>query len=56
MFISGGGAGHGPLHAGLIGINALYVDVSGSIFVSPTDKQIFAAMKAPKNITLKLFW
>lgn len=45
MVISGGGAGHEPLHAGFFGINALDAAVSGSIFASPSAKQIFAAIK-----------
>lgn len=46
MVISGGGAGHEPLHAGFVGVNALDAAVSGSIFASPSAKQIFAAIKS----------
>lgn len=46
MLISGGGAGHEPLHAGFVGSNLLDAAVSGSIFASPSSKQIFAAIKS----------
>ncbi|CUM48366.1 unnamed protein product [Debaryomyces tyrocola] len=46
MVISGGGAGHEPLYAGFVGINALDAAVSGSIFASPSPKQSFAAIKS----------
>lgn len=44
--ISGGGAGHEPLHSGFVGENLLDAAVSGSIFASPSTKQIMAAVKA----------
>lgn len=44
--ISGGGAGHEPLHSGFVGRNLLDAAVSGSIFASPSTKQIMAAIKA----------
>lgn len=44
--ISGGGAGHEPLHSGFVGENLLDAAVSGSIFASPSTKQIMAAIKA----------
>lgn len=47
--ISGGGAGHEPLHAGYVGDNLLDAAVSGSIFASPSTKQIMAAVKAKSN-------
>lgn len=43
--ISGGGAGHEPLHAGFVGDNLLDAAVSGAIFASPSTKQIMAAIK-----------
>ncbi|CAI5757360.1 unnamed protein product [Candida verbasci] len=47
--ISGGGAGHEPLHAGYVGENLLDAAVSGSIFASPSTKQIMAAIKTKSN-------
>lgn len=47
--ISGGGAGHEPLHSGFVGENLLDAAVSGSIFASPSTKQIMAAVKATAN-------
>lgn len=44
--ISGGGAGHEPLHSGFVGANLLDAAVSGAIFASPSTKQIMAAVKA----------
>lgn len=44
--ISGGGAGHEPLHAGFVGSNLLDAAVSGAIFASPSTRQIMAAVKA----------
>lgn len=44
--ISGGGAGHEPLHAGYVGENLLDAAVSGAIFASPSTKQIMAAVRA----------
>lgn len=44
--ISGGGSGHEPLHAGFVGENLLDAAVAGSIFASPSTKQIMAAVKA----------
>lgn len=44
--ISGGGAGHEPLHSGYVGENLLDAAVSGAIFASPSTKQIMAAVKA----------
>lgn len=44
--ISGGGAGHEPLHSGYVGDNLLDAAVSGAIFASPSTKQIMAAIKA----------
>lgn len=47
--ISGGGAGHEPLHAGFVGNNLLDAAVSGSIFASPSTKQIMAAIKTKSH-------
>ncbi|KAK6455612.1 dihydroxyacetone kinase [Scheffersomyces xylosifermentans] len=47
--ISGGGAGHEPLHAGFVGENLLDAAVSGSIFASPSTKQIMAAVKTKSD-------
>lgn len=44
--ISGGGAGHEPLHSGYVGDNLLDAAVSGAIFASPSTNQIMAAVKA----------
>ncbi|CAN3364774.1 dihydroxyacetone kinase 1 [Diutina catenulata] len=44
--ISGGGAGHEPLHGGYVGSNLLDAAVSGSIFASPATRQIMAAIKS----------
>lgn len=47
--ISGGGAGHEPLHGGYVGDNLLDAAVSGSIFASPSTKQIMAAVKTKSD-------
>lgn len=47
--ISGGGAGHEPLHGGFVGENLLDAAVSGAIFASPSTKQIMAAIKTKSN-------
>lgn len=47
--ISGGGAGHEPLHGGYVGENLLDAAVSGHIFASPSTKQIMAAIKKKSN-------
>ncbi|PVH15610.1 dihydroxyacetone kinase [Candidozyma duobushaemuli] len=44
--ISGGGSGHEPLHAGFVGDNLLDAAVAGTIFASPSTKQIMAGVKA----------
>lgn len=43
--ISGGGAGHEPLHAGLVGTGMLDAACPGQIFTSPTPDQIAEAIK-----------
>ncbi|KAF6062780.1 Dak1 domain family protein [Candida albicans] len=47
--ISGGGAGHEPMHGGFVGENLLDAAVSGSVFASPSTKQIMAAIKTKSN-------
>lgn len=47
--ISGGGAGHEPLHLGFVGSNLLDAAVSGAIFASPLTRQIMGALKATAN-------
>eukprot|EP01035_Chromulina_nebulosa_P034003 gene34003-45564_t len=42
--ISGGGAGHEPLHVGFVGSGMLDAACTGHIFTSPTPDQIVAAM------------
>lgn len=43
--ISGGGAGHEPLHTGFVGSGMLDAACPGQIFTSPTPDQILAAAK-----------
>lgn len=43
--ISGGGAGHEPLHTGFIGRGMLDAACTGHIFTSPTPDQIVAAIR-----------
>lgn len=43
--ISGGGAGHEPLHGGFVGQNLLDAAVSGAIFALPSTRQIMAAVR-----------
>lgn len=44
MVVSGGGSGHEPLHAGFVGDSLLDAAVCGSIFASPSVKQILAGI------------
>jgi dihydroxyacetone kinase-like protein len=44
--ISGGGAGHEPLHVGFVGAGMLDAACTGHIFTSPTPDQIVAAIEA----------
>lgn len=44
--ISGGGAGHEPLHCGLIGRGMLDAACPGQVFTSPTPDQMIAAAEA----------
>lgn len=48
--LSGGGSGHEPLHLGFVGDGLLDVAVSGSIFASPSVKQIVSGIHSkPSN-------
>ena len=44
--ISGGGSGHEPLHAGLVGHGMLDAACPGQVFTSPTPDQMLAAAEA----------
>ncbi len=44
--ISGGGSGHEPLHAGLVGHGMLDAACPGEVFTSPTPDQMMAAAEA----------
>jgi len=44
--ISGGGSGHEPAHAGFIGLGMLDAAVCGDIFASPSQIQVYQAIKA----------
>lgn len=44
--ISGGGAGHEPLHAGFVGSGMLDAACPGQVFTSPTPDQMLAAAEA----------
>lgn len=46
VLISGGGSGHEPLHAGLVGVGMLDAACPGQIFTSPTPDQIVEAAQA----------
>ncbi len=43
--VSGGGSGHEPSHAGLVGRGMLSAAVCGEVFTSPTPDQVFEAIK-----------
>ncbi|HEO4065617.1 TPA: dihydroxyacetone kinase subunit DhaK [Streptococcus agalactiae] len=43
--ISGGGSGHEPSHAGLVGEGMLSAAVCGAVFTSPTPDQVLEAIK-----------
>ncbi len=47
--VSGGGSGHEPLHAGLVGQGMLDAACPGQIFTSPTPDQMMAAAEAVEN-------
>lgn len=44
--ISGGGSGHEPAHAGFVGQGMLDVAVCGDVFASPSQIQVYQAIKA----------
>ena len=44
--ISGGGAGHEPMHVGFVGKGMLDAACTGHIFTSPTPNQVMSAIKA----------
>jgi len=44
--ISGGGTGHEPAHAGYVGKGMLDAAVCGDVFASPSQVQVYAAIKA----------
>lgn len=44
--ISGGGSGHEPAHAGLVGQGMLDAAVCGDVFASPSQVQVYQAIKA----------
>lgn len=47
--ISGGGSGHEPAHAGFVGEGMLDAAVCGDVFASPSQIQIYQAIKAAKS-------
>jgi dihydroxyacetone kinase-like protein len=47
--ISGGGSGHEPMHAGLVGVGMLDAACPGAVFTSPTPDQMLAAAEAVEN-------
>ncbi|EPX74726.1 dihydroxyacetone kinase Dak1 [Schizosaccharomyces octosporus yFS286] len=47
--ISGGGAGHEPTHSSFVGKGMLNATICGSIFASPSSKQINAGIKQVKS-------
>jgi len=47
--ISGGGAGHEPLHSGFVGVGMLDAACPGQIFTSPTPDQMLTAAQAVEN-------
>jgi len=44
--LSGGGSGHEPMHAGLVGVGMLDAACPGQVFTSPTPDQMLAAARA----------
>lgn len=47
--ISGGGSGHEPAHAGFIGKGMLDVAVCGDVFASPSQIQVYQAIRASSS-------
>lgn len=48
--ISGGGSGHEPAHAGFVGTGMLDAAVCGDVFASPSQIQIYRAIRAAANL------
>lgn len=46
---SGGGSGHEPAHAAFVGEGALSAAIAGSIFASPSSKQIRAGIETQRE-------
>src|SRR3989304_3201917 len=46
ILISGGGSGHEPAHAGFVGKGMLDAAVCGEVFASPSQVQVYQAIKA----------
>ncbi len=46
VLISGGGSGHEPAHAGFVGTGMLDAAVCGDVFASPSQIQVYQAIKA----------
>ena len=44
--VSGGGSGHEPMHAGLVGVGMLDAACPGQVFTSPTPDQVLEASRA----------
>ncbi|MBJ9987557.1 dihydroxyacetone kinase subunit DhaK [Paenibacillus sp. S28] len=47
--ISGGGSGHEPAHAGFVGKGMLDVAVCGDVFASPSQIQVYQAIRSSAN-------
>ena len=47
--ISGGGSGHEPAHAGFVGEGMLDAAVCGDVFASPSQIQVYQAIRATKS-------
>jgi dihydroxyacetone kinase len=47
--VAGGGSGHEPTHAGFVGDGLIDAAVAGTIFASPSTKQIYAGLKAVES-------
>ena len=47
--ISGGGSGHEPAHAGYVGLGMLDAAVCGDVFASPSQIQVYQAIKETKS-------
>jgi triose/dihydroxyacetone kinase / FAD-AMP lyase (cyclizing) len=47
--ISGGGSGHEPAHAGFVGVGMLDAAVCGDVFASPSQIQVFNALKLTRS-------